>query len=186
MDTLEFIRITDTSEAAEVAQLGREYTDWLVAAFAEEHNHEVPGHVVNHIPHLEADSDVILDDRGRLYLGVINGEPAAIGMLKPVTETLCEGKRLYVRPEFRGRGFGRQMLERLMTDARDIGYTQMRAEVSLLMREGLALYRTYDPENLNEHEPFEGHEGEAWGTTQHQVFMTYDIPAEGPAISRKL
>ena len=177
MDKLEFIRITDVNLAGQVTELGQEYTDWLVAAYAEEHNHKVPGHAVNHIPHLHDDSDLILDDRGRLYLGVADGQPAAIGLLKPVTETLCEGKRLYVRPEFRGRGFGRQMLERLFTDAREIGYTQMRAEVSLLMREGIALYNSYD--NVKEQIPFDGHEGEDWGTTQHQVFLTYDIPAIG-------
>ena len=177
MDKLEFIRITDVNSAAQATELGQEYTDWLVAAYAEEHNHEVPGHAVNHIPHLHDDSDLILDDRGRLYLGVADGQPAAIGLLKPVTETLCEGKRLYVRPEFRGRGFGRQMLERLFMDAREIGYTQMRAEVSLLMREGIALYNSYD--YVNEQDPFDGHEGEGWGTTPHQVFLTYDIPAIG-------
>ena len=177
MEKLEFIRITDVNLAGQATELGQEYTEWLVAAYAEEHNHEVPGHAVSHIPHLHDDSDLILDDRGRLYLGVADGQPAAIGLLKPVTETLCEGKRLYVRPEFRGRGFGRQMLERLVTDAREIGYTQMRAEVSLLMREGIALYNSYD--NVNEQIPFDGHEGEDWGTTQHQVFLTYDIPAIG-------
>ena len=174
---MEFIRITDVNDSAQVAQLGQEYTQWLVAAYLEEHDHEVPSHVVNHIPHLNDDADLILDDKGRLYLGVFDEQPVAIGMLKPVTETLCEGKRLYVRPEFRGRGFGRQMLERLFTDAREIGYTQMRAEVSLLMREGIALYNSYD--NVKEQIPFDGHEGEDWGTTQHQVFLTYDIPAIG-------
>ena len=174
---MEFIRITDVNDSAQVAQLGQEYTQWLVAAYLEEHDHEVPSHVVNHIPHLNDDADLILDDKGRLYLGVFDEQPVAIGMLKPVTETLCEGKRLYVRPEFRGRGFGRQMLERLFMDAREIGYTQMRAEVSLLMREGIALYNSYD--NVKEQIPFDGHEGEDWGTTQHQVFLTYDIPAIG-------
>ena len=174
---MEFIRITDVNDSAQVAQLGQEYTQWLVAAYLEEHDHEVPSHVVNHIPHLNDDADLILDDKGRLYLGVFDEQPVAIGMLKPVTETLCEGKRLYVRPEFRGRGFGRQMLERLFTDAREIGYTQMRAEVSLLMREGIALYNSYD--NVKEQIPFDGHEGDDWGTTQHQVFLTYDIPAIG-------
>ncbi len=183
MDTLEFIRITDINAAAQATELGQEYTDWLVAAYAEEHDHEVPSHVVNHIPHHTEDGELILDDRGRLYLGVADGQPAAIGLLKPVTETLCEGKRLYVRPEFRGRGFGRQMLERLVSDAREIGYTQMRAEVSLLMREGIALYDSY--ENVDELDAFDGHEGEDWGTTQHQKFLTYDIPVPGNSFIRK-
>ena len=181
---MEIVTITDASHAADVAQLGKEYTDWLVAAFAEEHQHEVPGHVIHHVPHLDDDNELVLGEGGRLVLGLVDGEPAASGVLVRVTETLCEGKRLYVRPEFRGRGFGRQMLERVMSDARDMGYTQLRAEVSVLMREGIALYQSYSGENLESHEPFDGHEGESWGVTQHQVFMTYQIPAEGAAMER--
>ena len=60
----------------------------------------------------------------------------------------------------------------------------MGAEVSLLMqlmrlmREGITLYDSYD--NVDEQDAFDGHEGEDWGTTQHQKFLTYDIPT--PAI----
>jgi len=177
VETLELIRITDTNaETAQATELGQEYTDWLVAASAEEHDREVPSHAVTHIPHHTEDGELILDDPGHLYLGVADGQPVAIGLLKPVTQTLCEGKRLYVRPEFRGRGFGRQMLERLIADASEIGYTHMRAEVSLLMREVIALYNSYD--NVNEQMSMRG-------TTQHQMFLTYDIPAPGSAPVRK-
>ena len=88
-----------------------------------------------------------------------------------------------MRPEFRRRGLGWAMLEGMVSDAREIGYTQMRAEVSLLMREGIALYDSY--ENVDELDAFDGHEGEDWGTTQHQKFLTYDIPVPGNSFIRK-
>lgn len=59
----------------------------------------------------------------------------------------------------------------------------MRAEVSLLMREGIALYDSHD--NVVEQGALDGHEGEDWGATRHQKFLTYDIPAPGNLFIRK-
>ena len=77
----------------------------------------------------------------------------------------------------------------MVSDAREIGYTQMGAEVSLLMqlmrlmRKGITLYDSYD--NVDKQDAFDGHEGEDWGTTQHQKFLTYDIPVPGNSFIRK-
>jgi uncharacterized protein (TIGR03000 family) len=57
-------------------------------------------------------------------------------------EDACEMKRLYLRPQFRGRGLGRVMAETLIVEARVIGCQKMRLDtVEPVMPNAVAMYR---------------------------------------------
>ncbi|MBM3748632.1 MAG: GNAT family N-acetyltransferase, partial [Acidobacteria bacterium] len=55
--------------------------------------------------------------RGRLALALVDGQPAGCVALRPLDEERCEGKRLYVRPEFRSRGVGRALVGWVIAEA---------------------------------------------------------------------
>lgn len=79
---------------------------------------------------------------GRLLLAQVNGQLAAGIALRPLDQTACEMKRLFVRPRFRGLGLGRLLAERVIAEARTIGYTRMRLDtVASAMADAVALYR---------------------------------------------
>lgn len=82
--------------------------------------------------------------RGRLLLATVNGESAGCVALRPMADGACELKRLFVRPAFRSTGLGRQLMDRMLVEARAIGYRTMRLDTVVgQMDKAIAMYRRY-------------------------------------------
>src|SRR5262249_26304042 len=80
---------------------------------------------------------------GQLLLATCAGEPAGCAALRRVEDGICEMRRMYVDSRFRGRGVGVALTERLLGDARALGYRRMRLDTSVRQAEAQGLYRRF-------------------------------------------
>ena len=79
---------------------------------------------------------------GRLLLAHHQGQAAGCVALRQLDCQICEMKRLYVRPAYRGKGVGRILVDRIIGEARTIGYERMRLDtIESSMQDAIALYR---------------------------------------------
>jgi len=77
---------------------------------------------------------------GRLLLALDGAEPAGCVALRPMEEGACELKRMYIRPQYRGRGLGRAIGQAVIAEARQIGYRLMRLDTADFLTVPRSLY----------------------------------------------
>ena len=96
--------------------------------------------------------------RGRLLLARDGEEVAGCVAMRPLTDETCEMKRLYVRPGFRAVGLGRQLAERLIAEARSLGYRRMYLDTLPTMADAQRLYERLGFKDVPayRHNPIEG------------------------------
>jgi len=80
--------------------------------------------------------------RGRLLLATNDAIVVGCGALHPLSSDVCEMKRVYVRPQFRGMGIGRLLASALLANAREAGYARMCLETVTFMDTAIALYES--------------------------------------------
>ena len=79
---------------------------------------------------------------GRLLLAESEGQLAGCVAMRALEPGICEMKRLYLRPRFRGIGLGRALADRIIAEARQVGYRRMRLDtVEPVMKDAVAMYR---------------------------------------------
>ncbi|MEA2196540.1 MAG: hypothetical protein QOJ25_591 [Solirubrobacteraceae bacterium] len=81
-----------------------------------------------------------LQDGGEFLVGWLDGRLVAMGALRHVTAAAAEIKRMRVHPRFQRRGFGSTVLARLEDRARQLGYSKLRLDTTVMQVAAQALY----------------------------------------------
>jgi putative acetyltransferase len=79
---------------------------------------------------------------GSLFLATHSGKAAGCVAFRRFSSDACEVKLMYVRPQFRGMGIGRRLVDMLIQAAREAGYSLMRLETTTAADTAVSLYRS--------------------------------------------
>lgn len=156
-----------TEEDLEKAnQLNWEYLSWCVEESRDRLEEELD---INKLySHSQSDQEAFMADTGRLLLAKENKMVAGIACLKKIREDTGEIKRMYVRPEFRGKKIGEQLLSRLIDEAKLIGYYKILLDSDPYMSKAHSIYRAM---GFVETEPYAEAEMDGDDYSRHMIYM---------------
>ena len=136
MDELKLVYAYDHPQ--EVGELFKEYTDMLIEGDSTFADYLSIQNYDEELKHLEVKYGM---PEGRLYLAYYEGRLAGCIGLRKIDTQNCEMKRLYVRPSFRGKKIGGFLVEKIIADAREIGYTYMLLDTLPFLESACAIYQ---------------------------------------------
>ena len=130
---MKLLQVESDEEVEEARRLFEAYAEWLGFSLCfqnfDKELAELPG---DYAP-----------PGGRLLLAIANEQVAGCVALRKIGEGIGEMKRLYVRPEFRGKGLGRKLTETIIKAARESGYQRLRLDtLPGKMDQAIAMYRS--------------------------------------------
>jgi len=135
MSPFRIVAVRNAEDIAAAASLFREYADWLGIDLSfqgfEAELASLPG---KYAP-----------PTGELMLACasVGGALGCVAVRPLDGLTICEMKRLYVRPAARGLGIGAALVGAIITSAEELGYAEMRLDTLPTMPEAFALYERF-------------------------------------------
>ncbi|WP_328603870.1 GNAT family N-acetyltransferase [Amycolatopsis sp. NBC_00345] len=141
-----------TSEEGAVGDLMVEYMTWATGQFKASFGIDAPtdpAQMRDNVADFGKPSSALLVAVGA------GGELAGAGALRTLEPGVVELKRMYVRPAWRGRHVGSQLLDRLLDQAAELGASTIRLDTARFMHDAQGLYRS---RGFAERPPYQGTE----------------------------
>ena len=136
---IEISQLNTDADLERVNQLNWEYLEWCVAQADDMLGEQLD--INKYYKNSLKDQKAFLTESGRLLLAKEGEEIGGIICLKKIRGDVCEIKRLYVRPSFRGKKVGEKLITRLIEEARAIGYSKMLLDTDPYMSSAHGLYK---------------------------------------------
>ena len=130
----------------EYRQLNIELIAWITDQLAKNYQIDAVSMVGQTIPeyvddHLE-DLAGLKPPDGIIYLLEAEGKIAGMGAIRKLCDQIGEIKRMYIRPPYRGKGYGKQLLNRLLEVGREFGCSSFLLETSKFMAAAQHIYKS--------------------------------------------
>ena len=151
--------VLEEKHRKEFFDLNVEFISWLVEMMVRKHQVDVSssseltledyvGSVIDEYFSLEPPNGVT-------FLLQVDGRIEGMGALKELEPGIAEIKRMFIRPDYRGRGYGRMILKKLVQKGEEFGFLKLRLESQDFMTSAHKIYRSAGFKEVAE---YPGHE----------------------------
>ena len=146
---IQFIQATSKEDFIKVKELFIEYMEWVLENLSEEYGitFDVRELVSQDMDNIE----IFSPPHGRLLLVTVDSNVVGLSCLRNIGDGIGEIKRMYIQPKFRGKGYGKGLMEYLYQEAKKIGYHSLRLDSVNFMKAAHGLYRSF---GFKEREPY--------------------------------
>ena len=142
----EFVIFDPSAHRSAFIELCKEYFDWMASELQKNYDIDVSsllgitlrGYVESNVDEFATS----LSSDGVLYLLREKEEIIGMGALRTLKEGTGEIKRMYIKPEYRGKGLGREMLQLLLNKGKEYGFSEIYLETGAFMTTAQGLYRS--------------------------------------------
>lgn len=131
---MKIIEVQTTSELEQIKYLFRKYYEFLV----QDHGLDISYQGIQE--ELETLPGKFAAPKGRLIMALELDQPIGCAALRPIDEHTCELKRMYVLPQFRGKGVGKSLAGYLIQEAKKIDYKMMRLDTGRFLTTAITIY----------------------------------------------
>ena len=160
-----------------VQELFLEYYTWAFARNKEEYGLVFDaGGPQAMVKRYMASLDEFLPPSGILLLADIDEQPAGVACMRTLDNSFSEIKRMYVRPEFRGKGIARALIQEQINRAKQQNISIIRLDSSRFMTAAHSMYRSVGFKDI---EPYKGSEIPA-EIQKYWVFMELKLNSTMP------
>lgn len=147
VDKIQFLPVDLNIHRSKVIDLLEEYAEWL-AKEAREH-YKIDYFAVGETTvreYIASTIDKLLSEASSqhiYYLVELEGTTIGMGALHQVKENVAEIERMYVRLAYRGKGYGKALLQQLLQKAKEFGCHTIYLESPRFMTAAQHLYRSF-------------------------------------------
>jgi GNAT superfamily N-acetyltransferase len=151
--------VLEETHRKEFFDLNVEFISWLVEMMIRKHQVGIPStgdlSVEDYIDSIIEEYFSLEPPKGVALLLQVDGHIEGMGALKELEPGVAEIKRMFIRSEYRGRGYGRMILNELVQKGGDFGFLKLRLESQDFMTSAHKIYRSAGFKEIAE---YHGHE----------------------------
>ena len=142
---VEFIPINVNLHKSHLIQLNEEYLTWIASEMRKRYNIDMVLlmgiSVSKYVEKTIEDLSSYLPPEGIYYLIQNDNSIFGMGALRTLKEGIGEIKRMYIKPKYRGNGYGKKILELLLKNGKEFGFSSIRLDTGDYMAAAHQVYR---------------------------------------------